>query len=70
MWPVCRLALALLGLLALTALGSAQQSQLIFPLPEGAYPHDVAPAPHRKIWYSAQRNGALSILDPSTGQSR
>ena len=23
-----------------------------------------------KIWYSAQRNGALGILDPATGQSR
>jgi virginiamycin B lyase len=39
-------------------------------LPVGAYPHDTAPAPDGKVWYSAQRNGALGILDPATGQSR
>ena len=38
--------------------------------PETASPHDVAPAPDGKVWYSAQRNGALGILDPATGQSR
>ncbi|MDR2214349.1 MAG: hypothetical protein LBE59_00720 [Nevskiaceae bacterium] len=42
----------------------------VFQLPSGAYPHDVAPAPDGKVWYSAQRNGAIGILDPSTGQSR
>ena len=55
------------------ALGSpvcAQVRQQVFPLPAGAYPHDVAPAPDGKVWYSAQRNGALGILDPATGQSR
>jgi virginiamycin B lyase len=41
-----------------------------FQLPMGALPHDVAPAPEGKVWYSAQRNGALGILDPATGQSR
>jgi virginiamycin B lyase len=49
---------------------SAEDRQQTFPLPEGAYPHDVAPAPDGKVWYSAQRNGALGILDPATGQSR
>ena len=42
----------------------------VFQLPETASPHDVAPAPDGKVWYSAQRNGALGILDPATGQSR
>ena len=41
-----------------------------FQLPVGSYPHDAAPAPDGKVWYSAQRNGALGILDPATGQSR
>ena len=41
-----------------------------FQLPMGALPHDVAPAPEGKVWYSAQRNGALGILDPATGQTR
>lgn len=39
----------------------------IFDLPEGSRPHDVAPAPDGKIWYTAQRQGALGIVDPATG---
>src|SRR5215213_10151432 len=62
-------------MLALLAVGLgwpalAQVRQQVFQLPAGAYPHDVAPAPDGKVWYSAQRNGALGILDPATGQSR
>ncbi|MBZ6079259.1 Vgb family protein [Microvirga puerhi] len=64
------LALALLAVVTLGTAGSAQEPQQVFPLPEGAYPHDVAPAPDGKVWYSAQRNGAIGILDPATGQSR
>jgi virginiamycin B lyase len=61
------LVLAVLGAAESTAL--AQDTQA-FQLPEGAFPHDVAPAPDGKVWYSAQRNGALGILDPATGRSR
>lgn len=39
----------------------------LFELPKGSRPHDVAPAPDGKIWYTAQRQGALGILDPATG---
>lgn len=39
----------------------------LFDLPKGSRPHDVAPAPDGKIWYTAQRQGALGILDPATG---
>ncbi len=42
----------------------------VFQLPEGARVHDVAPAPDGKIWYTAQRQGALGILDPSDGKIR
>jgi virginiamycin B lyase len=42
----------------------------IFQLPEGARVHDVAPAPDGKIWYTAQRQGALGIIDPQTGEIR
>lgn len=35
-----------------------------FPVPKGAHPHDVAPAPDGKVWYTAQSQGALGILDP------
>ena len=40
----------------------------LFELPKGSRPHDVAPAPDGKIWYTAQRQGALGILDPVSGQ--
>jgi len=70
MLSACRGIFALFAFLAFASSGYAQQSQQIFQLPEGAYPHDLAPAPDGKVWYSAQRNGALGILDPSTGQSR
>jgi virginiamycin B lyase len=38
-----------------------------FPVPEGAGPHDVAPAPDGTVWYTAQGQGALGRLDPKTG---
>jgi virginiamycin B lyase len=41
-----------------------------YPVPEGAGPHDVAPAPDGKVWYSAQGAGALGILDPASGEVR
>jgi virginiamycin B lyase len=59
-------AIALLG----SILAAAGQTSQVFQLPAGSYPHDVAPAPDGKIWYSAQRNGALGIFDPATGASR
>ncbi|HEV2748790.1 MAG TPA: lyase [Allosphingosinicella sp.] len=42
----------------------------VFQLPAGSRPHDVAPAPDGKVWYTAQRQGALGILDPKTGAVR
>jgi virginiamycin B lyase len=40
-----------------------------FKVPSGAHPHDVAPAPDGKVWYTAQHQGALGILDPATGKT-
>lgn len=40
-----------------------------FPVPSGAGPHDVAPAPDGTVWYTAQRTGALGRLDPATGKT-
>ncbi|HSE95686.1 MAG TPA: lyase [Methylomirabilota bacterium] len=40
-----------------------------YPVPAGAGPHDVAPAPDGTVWYTAQRQGALGRLDPQTGQT-
>ena len=61
----------LTGALALAALAAAAQAQEkveFFDVPDGAGPHDVAPAPDGKVWYTAQRQGALGILDPATGE--
>lgn len=35
-------------------------------VPRGAHPHDVAPAPDGAVWYTAQSQGAIGILDPKT----
>src|SRR5678815_854643 len=39
-----------------------------FDVPHGAHPHDVAPAPDGTVWYTAQHQGAIGILDPKTGK--
>jgi len=57
----------LTALLVATPIVSAQQVRY-YPLPRGAGPHDVAPAPDGGVWYTAQRQGALGRLDPSTGK--
>jgi virginiamycin B lyase len=40
-----------------------------FEVPRGAHPHDVAPAPDGSVWYTAQSQGALGILNPKTGHA-
>ena len=57
-----------LGLLATTA--AAEPKTHVCPVPEGAHPHAVAPAPDGTVWYTAQNQGALGILDPRTGAVR
>lgn len=43
-----------------------------FPVPSGAHPHDVAPAAEADgiVWYTAQHQEALGILEPATGNTR
>lgn len=48
--------------------GANAQTVRYFPVPDGAGPHDVAPAPDGGVWYTAQRAGALGRLDPATGK--
>jgi virginiamycin B lyase len=62
-----RISLILLAF-GLAASVHAQEQVEVFKLPEGARPHDVAPAPHGGVWYTAQRQGALGILDPKSGE--
>lgn len=38
-----------------------------YPVPAGARPHDVAPAPDGGVWFTAQRAGYLGHLNPATG---
>jgi virginiamycin B lyase len=57
--------------IATTALAVADLSAaqvLYFDVPKGAHPHDVAPAPDGTVWYTAQYQGALGILQPKTGR--
>ncbi len=41
-----------------------------FAVPRGSGPHDVAPAPDGRVWYTAQRTGELGALDPKTGATK
>jgi virginiamycin B lyase len=54
--------------LAITGLARAQEVRY-YPVPDGARPHDVAPAPDGTVWYTAQGQGALGRLDPRTGKA-
>ena len=42
----------------------------VFQLPRGSHPHDVAPGLAGQIWYTAQLQGALGVVDIATGQYR
>jgi virginiamycin B lyase len=40
----------------------------VYELPQGSRPHDVAPAPDGRVWYTGQRRGVLGILEPESGE--
>jgi virginiamycin B lyase len=65
-WPRLLAAAFLIGA-AFAAAASAQEVRY-YPLPRGAHPHDVAPAPDGTVWYTAQSQGSLGRLDPVTGK--
>ncbi|WP_367226862.1 hypothetical protein [Mesorhizobium sp.] len=56
------------ALLCSAAARAAEQEVRYYPVPEGAGPHDVAPAPDGSVWYTAQGQGALGRLSPETGE--
>lgn len=62
-----RLAVAFVVLSCLATSPAKAESVQYFPVPDGAGPHDVAPAPDGSVWYTAQGAGALGRLDPKTG---
>lgn len=54
----------LLSLSVTSALAAEMQE---YTLPAGTHPHDVAPAPDGKVWYTGQHTGELGLLDPASG---
>lgn len=63
--------LYILLLILVVPLAAAQSTPEIteFDVPTGSHPHDVAPAPDGRVWYTAQHVGALGWLDPETGET-
>jgi len=59
---------AAIAVLAFGANPAAAGDVTYYDVTRGAHPHDVAPAPDGKVWYTAQSQGALGILDPKTGK--
>jgi virginiamycin B lyase len=57
-------------LLASAAVYAADPIIKEYPVPDGAHPHDVAPAADGGVWYTAQHQGALGYLDPKTRKTR
>jgi virginiamycin B lyase len=49
------------------ALSAVAEDVQYFPVGAGDHPHDVAPAPDGRVWFTAQFSGALGRLDPATG---
>jgi virginiamycin B lyase len=62
-----RIAAAVVAL-ALSSAAGAEPRVTYFAVNSGAHPHDVAAAPDGTVWYTAQSQGALGILDPKTGK--
>jgi virginiamycin B lyase len=66
MVPIVVAAVAVFAL----AHGPARAAQVTYyEVPNGAHPHDVAPALDGNVFYTAQPQGALGILDPKTGKT-
>jgi len=63
------LVLTVILTLALAATPASAAQVSYYAVAQGAQPHDVAPAPDGKVWYTAQAQGALGLLDPKTGKS-
>jgi virginiamycin B lyase len=64
-----RFAAAGFAALSLCSAAFADARVSYFAVPSGAHPHDVAAAPDGTVWYTAQHQGALGVLDPTTGKT-
>lgn len=63
-----RVAASLVALVLTGTAALADTRVAYFPVPAGSHPHDVAAAPDGLVWFTAQHQGALGILDPRTGK--
>src|SRR5207342_3066338 len=61
--------LAAIVAVALVAHPVSSAEVIRFDVPRGSHPHDVAPPPDGSVWYTAQFQGALGILNPNSGQA-
>ncbi|MFA6266770.1 MAG: lyase [Pseudolabrys sp.] len=59
---------AAVAVIALTTHPAPAAEVSYYDVTKGAHPHDVAPAPDGTVWYTAQYQGALGILDPKSGK--
>ncbi len=62
-------ALACAAAACLAGFAAVAAEATFYQLPPGAYPHDVAPAPDGRVWYSGQQRGFLGRFDPKTGKN-
>jgi virginiamycin B lyase len=61
---------AVVGLTLLAGVPANAYDTKVFPNTNGLFVHDVAPAPGGLVWWTAQNDGFLGVLNPQTGQSR
>jgi len=64
--------LAIVAAVLAMAMAAPAQAKMVlqaYPLPAGAGPHDVYPAPDGTVWFTAQAAGKLGRLDPKTSKS-
>ena len=59
--------IALTSFLLVQPFAAGAEQVQYFPVPPGDHPHDVAPAPDGRVWYTGQQAGVLGRLDPKTG---
>jgi virginiamycin B lyase len=60
--------LVALATLVLTVTVAPAAQMTFYQLPQGAYPHDVAPVPDGSVWISGQQEGFAGRFDPTTGK--
>ncbi len=63
-----RISIASAAMAAVVATTASAAQVNYYQLPQGAFPHDVAPAPDGTVWFSGQQQGFAGRFDPETGK--